>query len=90
MVIRIKVNPENFDDAEPYGSVDGLFQGRRGLYAYVELGEEMDYIPQPGDNPRTEYRIFRTCNAFFATTIEQLDAGEFDGEMLNVTVIIYC
>lgn len=89
MVFRIKVDRENFDAAESNGAVDGLFQGRLGLFAYVELGSEMDYISQPRDNPRTEYRVFRNCNIFFAASVEQLDANEFDGETFNVTVIIY-
>jgi hypothetical protein len=89
MAFRVKVTRPDFDIAESDGWVDGLLQGRRGLYVYVELGKEMEYVTRPSDDPMTEYRIFRNCSVFFANTREQLDTCEFDGQELNVTVIIY-
>jgi len=88
--LRIQVTRIEFDAADSDGAVYGLLRGRRGLYVYVELGQEEDYSPRHDDDPKTEYRKFRNCNTFFAATIEQLEAGGSDVERDNVTVIIYC
>jgi hypothetical protein len=90
MNIRIQVTRDEFALAESNGWVDGLYQGKQGIYVYVELGQEEEYIPRSSDDLRTEYRAFRNCNIFFAASREQLDAADFSGEKLNVTVIIYC
>ena len=90
MVRRIKVTQEDFSLATSIdGWVDGLIQGRRGLWVYVELGSEEEYIPKPNDNPKTEYRLFRFCDVYFAKTKESLEAGEFESDERGVTVIIY-
>jgi len=90
MTLRIQVTPDEFDAAKSNGWVDGLYRGKQGIYVYVELGKEEEYIPRPSDDQKTEYRAFRNCDAFFASSREQLDAADFNGEQLNVTVIIYC
>lgn len=38
MVLRVKVELDDFDAASKDGWVDGLLQGRKGLWVYVELG----------------------------------------------------
>lgn len=91
MAIRIKATPLEFEAASTDGCVYGEIKGKRGLYVYVELGEEKEYIPSSNDNPTTEYRLFISCDVYFAKTKEQLANGEFDAESLpNVTAIIYC
>ncbi len=90
MVLRIKVDRTNFEEAESGGWVDGLYKGKTGLWAYVDLGTEEEYIPKPSDDPRTEYRLFRGCNAFFYTSQELLEKGEYELREQNATVIIYC
>lgn len=90
MVLRIKVIREDFDAAESNGWVDGQIQGREGLWVYVELGKEQEYIHRPSDNPKTEYRMFRECSVFFANSQQQLELGDYLAEESNVTVIVYC
>ncbi len=90
MTLRIQVTRTEFDAAESNGWVDGLYRGKQGIYVYVELGEESEYIPRPSDDQKTEYREFRNSDAFFAASREQLDAADFNAKNLNVTVIIYC
>ncbi|RAM48590.1 MAG: hypothetical protein C6Y22_27100 [Hapalosiphonaceae cyanobacterium JJU2] len=91
MVIRIKAIREEFEAARTDGCVYGHLRGKRGLYVYAELGAEKEYIPSPNDEPMTEYRIFVSCNVYFAKTKDQLANGEFEAEYLpDVTVIIYC
>lgn len=87
MILRIKVNRTNFEAAESDGWVDGQF---RGLWAYIELGTEEEYISKPSDNPKTEYRLFRRCDAFFYDSQELLEEGVYKLREQNVTVIIYC
>jgi hypothetical protein len=87
MILRIKVDRANFEDAKSDGWVDGQF---RGLWAYVELGTEEEYIPKPSDNSKTQYRLFRGCDAFFYDSQELLEEGEYKLRQLNVMVIIYC
>ncbi len=89
MVLRVKVTREDFESASSNGWIDGLLQGRKDVWVYVELGIEQEYIPSPNDNPRTEYRLFRACDAFFAESQEQLGTLNYDAELLNVTVILY-
>jgi hypothetical protein len=89
MVLRIKVTRADFESATSDGWVDGLVQGRKDVWVYVELGTEQEYIPSPSDNPRTEYRLFRGCDTFFAESQEKLEALNYDGELYNVTVILY-
>ncbi|MBW4635769.1 MAG: hypothetical protein KME30_28985 [Iphinoe sp. HA4291-MV1] len=90
MILRIKVSRNDFNAATSDGWVDGLVQGREGLYTYVELGKEQEYIPKPTDDPKTEYRMFRGCSVFFATSLKRLAEGYYEAEESNVTVIIYC
>lgn len=73
------------------GGLTDLVQGRKGLWAYVELGTEQEYIKRPNDDPRTEYRLFRGCDVFFAESQEQLEAltNNTNAELVNVTVILY-
>jgi hypothetical protein len=81
MALRVKVTRADLERASSDGWVDGLVQGRKDVWAYVELGYEQEYIPSPSDNPRTEYRLFRGCDAFFADSQEQLEALNYDGEL---------
>ncbi len=92
MALRVKVEREDFDLVFSNGWVDGLVQGRRGLWVYVELGTEQEYIKRPSDDPRTEYRLFRGCDVFFAESREQLEAltDNTNAELVNQTVILYC
>jgi hypothetical protein len=89
MVLRVKVERSDFESATSYGWVDGLVQGRKDVCAYVELGAEQEYILSSRDNPRTEYRLFRECDVFFADSQEKLEALNYDGQVYNVTVILY-
>jgi hypothetical protein len=89
MVLRIKVTRADFESATSDGWVDGLLQGKKEIWVYVELGTEQEYIPSPSDDPRTEYRLFRGCDAFFAKSQERLEAQIYEAEQLNVTVILY-
>lgn len=89
MALRVKVTREDFESASSDGWVDGLVQGRKDVWVYVELGTEQEYIPSSNDNPRTEYRLFRGCDTFFADSQEQLEALNYDGQILNVAVILY-
>ncbi|BDA76543.1 unknown protein (plasmid) [Calothrix sp. PCC 7716] len=92
MALRVKVEREDFSRAISNGWVDGLVQGRKGLWVYVELGTEQEYIPSPNDDARTEYRLFRGCDVFFAESREQLEAltDNTNAELVNQTVILYC
>ena len=91
MAIRIKATPIEFEAASTDGCVYGIIKGKRGLYGYVELGDEKEYIPSSNDNSMTEYRLFTNCDVYFAKTKEQLADGEFEAQYLpNTTVIIYC
>jgi hypothetical protein len=89
MALRVKVKREDFESATSDGWVDGLVKGRKDVWVYVELGIEQEYIPSPNDDPRTEYRLFTACDTFFAESQEQLEALNYDGQLLNVTVILY-
>ncbi|MBW4505125.1 MAG: hypothetical protein KME64_01180 [Scytonematopsis contorta HA4267-MV1] len=90
MVLRVKVTRLDFESAASDSWVDGLLQGKKGLWVYVELGTEQEYIPSPSDDPRTEYKLFRGCDVFFARSQEQLEQGNYEAEQINVTVILYC
>ncbi|NJL10354.1 MAG: hypothetical protein HC908_09840 [Calothrix sp. SM1_7_51] len=92
MALRVKVTRSDFESATSDGWVDGLVQGRKGFWAYVELGTEQEYIPSPNDDPRTEYKLFRGCDVFLAESQEQLSAlnDNSNAELINVTVILYC
>lgn len=89
MALRVKVEREDFESATSYGWVDGLVQGRKGLYVYVELGTEQEYIPSPSDDARTEYRLFKGCTVSVAKTQERLEAEDYEAREYNVTVILY-
>ncbi len=85
---RIKVTARDFEASESYGWVDGRW---RSLYVYVELGQERPYLPEPKDDPKTDYKIFTGCSAYFADNQEKLDNGDYDSDELpDLTVIIYC
>lgn len=92
MALRVKVEREDFELATSNGWVDGLVQGRKGFWAYVELGYEQEYIPSPNDDPRTEYRLFRGCDVFLAESQEQLESvtDNSNAKLTNITVILYC
>jgi hypothetical protein len=89
MALRVKVEREDFDSVSSNGWVDGLVQGRRGMWVYVELGTEQEYIPSPNDDPRTEYRLFRGCDVFLAKSQERLEALYYEAREFNITVILY-
>lgn len=89
MAIRVKVSKTYFDKVEPQGWVDGLLLGKQGCWVYVELGDEFEYIRRPSDDAKTDYRIFRGCTTCYATSLEDLENGNFLGEAENQTVIIY-
>ena len=89
MALRVKVEREDFDSVSSNGWVDGLVQGRRGMWVYVELGYEQEYIPSPNDDPRTEYRIFTLCDVFLAKSQERLEAEDYEAREFNITVILY-
>jgi hypothetical protein len=90
MAIRIKVTPVEFESAESNGYVYGTVRGNRNLCAYVDLGQERTYSERPGDDSKTRYRLFLSCDAFFAETDAQADDGDFKTSALDVTVILYC
>jgi hypothetical protein len=89
MVLRLKVSSLEFEAAESNGAVFGELRGQRGIYAYAELGQEKDYVEKPSDNPNTRYRFFLNCDVFFAKTQAQMDAGEYETDILNIMVVIY-
>ncbi len=91
MALKVKVTREDFNLAIPLdGWVDGLVKGRTGLWVYVELGEEQEYIPSPKDNPKTDFRLFRGCDVYYGDSQEQLETGGYKAEEHDVTVVIYC
>ena len=90
MALRIKVKREDFDLVSSDSGVDGLLQGKKGLHVYVGLGIEQEYIPSPSDDQRTEYRLFRGCDVFYAKSQERLEAENYEAGEYNVTVILYC
>lgn len=90
MVLRIKAVRQEFDAACAGGCVYGQFQGQRDVLVYAELGRELPYTSKPNDDPKTNYRLFVNCDVFFAKSQEQLNDGDFDTEILDSTVIIYC
>ena len=56
---RIKaLNKVEFEQACSNGEVYGQY---RGLYVYIELGQEQAYRESIQDNPKTDYRLFRGC-----------------------------
>ncbi|PAX60232.1 hypothetical protein [Brunnivagina elsteri] len=89
MALRIKVASAEFESATSDGWVDGLLQGKKEIWVYVELGTEQEYIPTDNDDPRTEYRLFRGCDVFYAKSQERLEVQIYEAEQLNVTVILY-
>ncbi len=90
MILRIKAIRQEFDAACTSGCVYGQFQGQRNVYVYAELGRELPYTSKPSDDPKTSYRMFVNCDAFFAKTVKQLNASDFEMTISNSTVIIYC
>ena len=64
MTLRIQVSKAEFNSACSDGWVDGLLQGKRGLYVYLELGAEQKYISQPKDDPKTKYKMFEVAQLF--------------------------
>lgn len=90
MISRIKVSRKEFNAACAGGCVYGQFQGRRNIYVYAECGKELTYVPKLNDDPKTSYRLFVNCDVFFAKSVEQLNASDFEMELSNSTIIIYC
>ena len=90
MALRIRASRAEFAAARTDDCVYGEIRGKRGIYVGAELGKEKEYIPSSNDDPMTEYRIFIGCDVYFAKTQEQLANGDFEAELPNVTVIIYC
>lgn len=91
MILRVKaVNSNEFSAACSDGGVYGRLRGRSDLYVYADLGQEKEYIPNPKDDPKTEYRMFTDCDAYFADTEQQLRDGDFRAEELHdVTLVVY-
>lgn len=90
MILRINVSKLDFQAACSDSWVDGQLQGKKGMYVYVELGKEYEYISSFKDDPKTSYRIFSNCAVFFAKSQEQLENEEYEANFPSVTVIIYC
>ena len=91
MTFRIKVTREEFESAASDGWVDGQLRGKKGIYAYCELGKEQVYVLQPNDDPKTDYRIFVGCGVYFAKNQERLENGDYAlGKFSSAVVIIYC
>lgn len=90
MVLRVKTPSEEFDAAENNGYVYGEIRRAKIFPVYVELGQEIAYIPSSRDDPNTKYRIFQRCTIYLSETEEQLDRGEYIFKTPNVSVIIYC
>lgn len=90
MVLRVKVAREDFLEAETNGWIDGQLDGKSGIWVYVELGQEVEYIPQDKDNPKTDYRLFMRCDVFYATSQKMLEDEEWLLSDKNIAVIIYC
>lgn len=90
MALKLKVSREDFTEAKTDGWVDGQVRGQSALWAYVELGKKVKYIPHPKDDPKTEYKRFIRCNVFYAESQQMLENEEWQAEDYNVTVIIYC
>lgn len=90
MLLRIKVSRLDFQAACSNGWVDGQLQGKKGMYIYSEIGLEQEYISSAKDDPKTSYRIFQDCTVFLAKSQEQLNIGDYEANLSNVTVIIYC
>lgn len=90
MILRIKATRKEFDAACPGGCVYGQFQGQRNVYVYAECGKELPYLSKLSDDSKTSYRLFINCDVFFAKSLEQLNASDFEMEFFNSTVIIYC
>jgi hypothetical protein len=61
----------------------------RGMYVYIELGTEGEYISHPKDDPKTEYRLFRGCNVEYSETEEQSEQGIYQYKEVGVDVIVY-
>ncbi len=89
-MIRIKTIREEFEAAEENGYVYGEIIRKKSFPVYIELGREVNYIPSPSDNPKTDYRLFRECHIFVAETNEQLDREDFVYDQEGESVIIYC
>jgi nicotinamidase-related amidase len=90
MAVSVKVTREDFEESFSDGWVDGQVQGRSGVWVYVELGKEVEYIPRPSDNPKTDYKCFKGCSIFYAKSQEMLEREEWLFTDENITVIIYC
>ncbi|MEC4816148.1 MAG: hypothetical protein SAK29_23195 [Scytonema sp. PMC 1069.18] len=88
-MIKLKVTRKQFNLANPDGFVDGKIPGKN-IYAYVVLGFEKEYIPNPKDDPKTDYRIFFGCSVYYASSEQDLKDENFKLEEHNLTVIIYC
>ena len=87
---RVKVSRTEFSFAVSGGYVDGLYQGKEGIFAYVELGQEKEYRQNPKDDANTDYKFFLNCNVYLSTSKADSDKGISVIEHLDVSVIIYC
>jgi len=54
------------------------------------LGEEVEYTPRPSDDPKTDYKCFKRCSAFYGKSQEMLEEEKWLFTDENITVIIYC
>ncbi len=87
MIKRIKaLSKSEFDEAQPYGDVFGSY---KGLYVYVNLGREDNYQEKPKDDPKTEYRLFRSCEIEYSETEEQSEQGIYQYSEKSVDIILY-
>lgn len=69
---------------------NGAIYGKcNGVYAYVELGKEEEYIERPNDNPKTEYRFFINCTVEYSETKEQSNQGTYQFKEVGINVIVY-
>ncbi|MGK7898136.1 MAG: hypothetical protein AB4372_32090 [Xenococcus sp. (in: cyanobacteria)] len=87
MIKRIKaLIKSEFDAAKPYGDVYGSY---KGLYVYIILGREETYRENPKDDPKTEYRLFRSCDIDYSETEEQSEQGIYQYSEKRVDIILY-
>lgn len=80
------LNRQEFEAATSDGAVYGKYLG---VYVYAELGREGVYRESPKDDPKTRYRLFRDCTAFYARTLEQLRNEDYEYDTQEDMIIVY-
>jgi hypothetical protein len=89
----IKVIRDEFTQADSDGAIWGVYgYVVPNLYIYAELGEEGEYLPKDGDDPRADYRLFTNCYVEYYRTMEDLKSGNVITNAIEekVTLIICC